>query len=259
MPNQTTMNIRAIPSLADNYIWLITFDEHQAVVVDPAEAGPVLDILNTENLDLKGILITHQCFDHVGGINSIVSHYPAPVYGPASEPIPGMTHPLREGNAVNIGGTTFSVLDTPGHTAGHIVFYGGGVLLCGDLLFAAGCGRVHTRRPDWMFESLGKIKQLPQETRVYCAHEYTLANLKFAHAVEPDNADIIKRQHVEQKKRQRGLATVPFTLNEELLTNPFLRCNAPAVKAAAEKFSGQPLSSEAEVFRIIRDWKDTFA
>ena len=253
------MNIRAIPSLTDNYIWLITFGDRQAVAVDPGESTPVLTTLKAEGLNLEGILITHQCWDHVSGITEIVKQHPAPVYGPASEKIPHMTHPLKEGDTVSVGTTSFTVLDTPGHTAGHIVYHGNGALLSGDTLFAAGCGRLHSQRPDWMFSSLSKIKQLPKETLIYCAHEYTLANLKFAHTVEPSNPDIVKRQQIEQEKRRQGLMTVPSTLETELLTNPFLRCDEPTIKAAAEQFSGQSLPNEADVFRIVRYWKDTFA
>lgn len=252
------INVRAIPSLSDNYIWLITFGDRQTFVIDPGQAAPVLKVLKEEHLILQGILITHGCWDHVSGIEEVIRHHNAPVYGPANERVPHMTHPLKEGDYVNIDGTRFHVLDTRGHTTGHISFHGDDMLFCGDTLFGAGCGRLHTQRPDWMFETLKKIKQLPKETLIYCAHEYTLANLKFALTVEPNNPDTLKRQQIEQEKRNKGEITIPFSLETELLTNPFLRFDTPSVKAAAEHFSGQSLSTEADVFRITRYWKDTF-
>lgn len=253
------IKIDAIPIFSDNYIWLIRFGDHRVVIVDPGDANPVLQTLEQQGLTPEAILITHNCWDHVSGIGDILHHFQIPVYGPASENVTHMTHPCKEGDRISIGELALTALDVPGHTAGHIAFVGDDMLFCGDTLFGAGCGRLHNGTAAQLHDSLQKISRLPITTNIYCAHEYTLANLKFAHTVEPGNPEIMQRKVTEEKKRQQGLATLPSTLALELETNPFLRCHVEEVIANAENFAGKKLSGTAEVFKVLRYWKDTFS
>jgi hydroxyacylglutathione hydrolase len=252
-----------IRAFADNYIWTMR-EGASAVVVDPGEAAPVLDYLDREGLSLTAVLATHHHNDHVGGIAALLQRFPVPVFGPARETIPGRTRALGEGDEVDVPGlpARFRVLDIPGHTAGHIALFGdvGGTptLFCGDTLFAVGCGRLFEGTPAQMWRSLSSLAVLPSATRVYCGHEYTLANIRFALAVEPDNAALHDRQQREQAKRDRGEPTLPSTIGEERLTNPFLRVSVPAVKAAAERYAGRPLEGDVEAFAALRAWKNAF-
>ncbi len=254
------MKIQTIPVFADNYIWLIPFGDHLAAVIDPGDARPVIKTLQQQGLTLAAILITHHHRDHVGGIQELLKIYPdAVVYGfAAAEQIPHLSHPVREGDTITLGQFELVTWEVPGHTLGHLAYYGHDCLFCGDTLFAAGCGRLLGGSAQQLHESLNKIKQLPDNTHLYCAHEYTLSNLCFAAAVEPNNRQIVERRSITAAKRQHEESTVPSTLALELATNPFLRCNNAEVKAAAEQFCGQPLNSEAEVFKVLRYWKDCF-
>lgn len=255
----TMMNIQAIPAFEDNYIWLIPYGG-RAAVVDPGDAAPVINTLVQLGLTLGAILITHHHRDHTGGIADLLDRYPgARVYGPANEQIPHLTSPVHEGDTITLGKFQLTVLEVPGHTIGHIAYSGEGALFCGDTLFTAGCGGLFGGTAQQLHNSLNKIKKLPINTLVYCAHEYTLSNLRFAQTVEPNNRQILQRRLIDEQKRQRGESTVPATLALELETNPFLRCDKETVQRAARAFSGQALDSEAEVFRIVRYWKDTFA
>jgi hydroxyacylglutathione hydrolase len=252
-----------IPAFADNYVWLLR-EGRAAVVVDPGDAAPVQDVLDREGLELAAILATHHHGDHVGGIEALVARRRVPVYGPAHEAIPARTHALREGDRVVVGelGLELGVLDVPGHTAGHIAYAGrvagAPALFCGDTLFAAGCGRLFEGTPPVMWASLAKLAALAHDTRVYCAHEYTLANLRFAAAVEPANAALASRARRDATLRERGQPTVPSTLAEELATNPFLRVREPAVRAAARAHAGRALDGDVAVFAELRAWKNTF-
>ena len=186
-----------------------------------------------------------------------------PVFGPAGESIPHRTQPLVEGDRIDVPGVglQLGILDIPGHTAGHIACYASGaapLLFCGDTLFAAGCGRLFEGTPAQMWSSLGKLAALPPATRVYCGHEYTLANLRFAAAVEPGNADVRARIVREQAKRDRDVPTLPSTIGEELATNPFLRAALPNVEASAEAHAGRPMQDVIDVFATLRAWKDGF-
>ncbi len=249
-----------IPAFDDNYIWLLSREgDRRAIVVDPGDADPVLARFERDGLELEAILITHKHWDHVGGIPELKARWPgAVVYGPAHEPIKGLEVLLAEGDEVLLhdGDTRFKVLDTPGHTEGHISYHGETLLFCGDTLFAGGCGRVFSGTFEQLYHSLRKLAALPAHTLVYCAHEYTLDNLGFAAWVEPDNEALKARIVATRQFRELGEPTVPSALVLETLTNPFLRTAEPTVRAAAEKWVGKPLESGAEVFRALRTWKD---
>ena len=254
------LEIRPVPAFDDNYIWLIgTTDSRHVAIVDPGDADPVLEALRRDALIPAAVLITHHHGDHTGGVAELAQRFRIPVYGPAHERIPALTHPLGEGDEVALPplGLRLRGLDTPGHTRGHICYVGPGALFCGDTLFTAGCGRLFEGTPAQMHDSLAKLSALPDDTQVYCAHEYTTANLGFALVVEPDNPDIIARRAEVEVRRTRGEPTVPATLGMEKRTNPFLRTAVPAVVAAAERFAGHPLANGIEVFATVRHWKDT--
>jgi hydroxyacylglutathione hydrolase len=254
------LRISPIRAFDDNYIWLLRREGGRtAVVVDPGDEDPVLETLAGEGLKLGAILITHRHGDHTGGIPGLKAAFPdAEVLGPASERISGLTRTLAEGDPVDLPdvGARFRVLDVPGHTRGHIAYYGQGVLFCGDTLFAAGCGRVFDGTAEQLSASLARLAELPPETLVYCAHEYTLANLGFAEWVEPDNMAVKERLLQVRALRSEGRATVPSTLAVELRTNPFLRVGRPEVRRAAEAYAGRALSDDAETFAVVRGWKD---
>jgi len=254
------LHIKPIPAFNDNYIWLITAtDSMQAVVVDPGSAEPVLITLKQSNLHLAAILITHHHSDHVGGIKQLQAYYPeVPVYGPANEIIPGITQRLEEGDTVHLSAidATFTVIAVPGHTAGHIAYYGQGALFCGDTLFSIGCGRLFEGTPQQMHESLSKLAALPDATQIYCAHEYTLNNIHFAKQVEPNNLALQAREEAVKALRAKNKPTLPSDIGLEKATNPFLRVTEPAVIAAAETVAGTSLSAPATVFKTIRAWKD---
>ncbi|MFO1315223.1 MAG: hydroxyacylglutathione hydrolase [Burkholderiales bacterium] len=256
-------SIIPIPAFTDNYIWLLR-DGGSAAVVDPGDEDPVLAYLALHGLALTAILTTHHHPDHVGGVAALLERHAVPVFGPGSEKIPGRTHVVGEGSVVQVPGlpVTFTGIDVPGHTAGHIAYFGdvGGTpsLFCGDTLFAGGCGRLFEGTPAQMWASLSALARLPASTRVYCAHEYTLANLEFALAVEPGNAELRARKAAEAAKRARAEPTVPSTIGVERATNPFLRAAVPAVRAAAERHAGRALAADVDAFAELRAWKNAF-
>ncbi len=256
------LNIRPIPAFSDNYIWLITCgDSPEAFVVDPGDAAPVMAALDREGLTLAGVLITHHHFDHVGGLAQLRDRFAPVVYGPHNPAIEGIDHRVAAGDEVSVFGHSFSVLAVPGHTLDHIAYFHAAeepVLFCGDTLFAAGCGRVFEGTAPMMHQSLQVLAALPGDTRVYCAHEYTLANLAFATAVEPDNSALQARFEAARQTREAGQPTVPSTLALELATNPFLRCDQPELKASLSRQGRLPDDEADQVFAEIRGWKDTF-
>jgi hydroxyacylglutathione hydrolase len=247
-----------IPAFKDNYIWLLRKGA-SAVVVDPGDARPVLEVLQREKLTLTAILVTHHHADHQGGVNELLAHYPVEVFGPASESITGITRPLSGGESIRLISleTEFKVLAVPGHTLGHLAYYGGEALFSGDTLFAGGCGRLFEGSPAQMFDSLTRLSAFPEETAVYCAHEYTEANLRFALAVEPGNRFLRHRMDEVLVARAKGWATVPSTLALENATNPFLRCSKPEVIAAA-RTRGLNSDAPGDVFATLREWKNGF-
>jgi len=256
------LQVTQVRAFTDNYIWLIHSprDARLVVVVDPGDAAPVERMLAERNLTLSGLLITHHHADHVGGVADLLRQRPIPVFGPAGEAVPGNPTRLREGDHVDLSalGLEFTVLDVPGHTAGHIAYVGHGAVFCGDTLFSAGCGRLFEGTPEQMHASLSKLAALPAETLVYCAHEYTLSNLKFGLAVDPDNDAATRYQAHCHELRERDEATIPSDIRRERNVNPFLRCDDKTVKQAAEAHAGRKLHSHTEVFAVIRQWKDGF-
>lgn len=245
-----------IPAFKDNYIWLLQRDR-QAFVVDPGDAAPVVARLAADGLTLAGILLTHHHADHQGGVAELTERYRVPVFAPAAESITGRTHPLSGGESLMVLGSTARVLAVAGHTAGHLAYLADGCLFCGDTLFGAGCGRLFEGTPAQMAVSLDIIAALPPTTLIYCAHEYTELNLRFALAVEPDNAAVHERIARVAELRRAGRPSVPSTLAEELATNPFLRCRQPAVIAAAQRH-GATDASPVAVFAAIRGWRNVF-
>ena len=247
------------PEFSDNYIWIVTDPPSPvAVIVDPGESSLVLKLVNQRQLQVAAILLTHHHGDHVGGVDHIVREHPAPVFGPANENIAAVDHPVAEGDLVPLPdlGIDLEVIDVPGHTAGHVAYLGPDFAFVGDTLFAGGCGRVFEGTPEQMYTSLMRLAELPDQTLVYCAHEYTVSNLRFAREVEPYNDQLAARLEEAEKARAEGRPTVPSTIRDELATNPFLRCDQSAVAAAAEATSGLDVPTAVDVFTIIRSWKD---
>lgn len=258
-----TINITAIHAFNDNYIWAITQgNEPELTLVDPGQAQPCIDYIEANQLKLTNILVTHHHRDHVGAIKALAEQYgdDIKVYGPANENIPLCGNPLAEGDNVELDKPKLclQVLDVPGHTAGHIVYYNDDVLFSGDTLFSGGCGRLFEGTAAQMHSSLAKLKQLPPTTAVYCAHEYTLANLAFAQAVEPNNNTLNEYVEAAKQLRAQEIATIPTTIARELAINPFLRADQPAVKQSVEKYSNESLNDEVDIFAAVRRWKDEF-
>lgn len=264
MIKKSAVDIIALPAFTDNYIWVLRH-AGKVAVVDPGDAAPVCEYLARTGETLCAILVTHHHADHIGGIAEILTKHPAPVYGPSGEKIPGLSHPLTGGEQVSLPALDceFDVISLPGHTLSHLAYYDAhinevGSVFCGDTLFAAGCGRIFEGTPAQMHASLGKLAVLPAPTFVYCTHEYTAANLRFALAVEPDNQAIQLRAQEVAATRAKGAFTVPTHIALELETNPFLRANAPAVRAAAAAKLGHVPRDALETFTAIREWKNNF-
>lgn len=258
----TTFTVQAIPTLQDNYVWLIcASDSAHVIVIDPGDAKPVIEAIRQQNLIPVAILITHHHYDHIDGIQPFLTQYPVPVFGPKNGAIPGMTHPLSEGDeyfSVHNAFPTCHVIAVPGHTDNHIAYLMDDCLFCGDTLFAAGCGRLLGGTAAQLLASLKYIGTLPLETKIYCAHEYTAANLAFASVVEPDNTATQQRLKDTMTLRSQGQITLPSTLALEHATNPFLRCQQATVVEAVEQHVAETLKDELAVFTALRRWKDNF-
>lgn len=255
------MYLIPIPAFTDNYLWLL-HDGKRALVVDPGDADAVLRVLKANALQLESILVTHHHADHTAGVDALRQATNAVVYGPATEKIPGPYVPLREGSTVHTLGLSFQVLDVPGHTAGHIAFYtpecdGQPLLFCGDTLFSGGCGRLFEGTPAQMLSSMDKLAALPGSTQVCCAHEYTLGNLRFAVAVEPQNAELLAYQTQCLKLRENHQPTLPSSIAQELQINPFLRVRLATIMAAAHRVDAS-VHDDISTFAALRQWKNQF-
>ena len=264
------MKLIALPAFSDNYLWLWQQDQ-MAVVVDPGDAAPVLQALTKgglthDGLTLAAILVTHHHADHVGGVLEIHRATGAPVFGPAREDMPSPFTPVMQGDALELLGQTVQVLDVPGHTAGHVAYFlpnatPSPVLFSGDTLFSGGCGRIFEGTPEQMLASLDLLASLPASTRVCCAHEYTLSNLRFALAVEPSNTDLQTYAAHCQQLRNQGLPTLPASLGNELNINPFLRSRLTSVRHAVAHHAGLSALEQTDdvaVFAALREWKNDF-
>lgn len=262
------LHITGLEAFADNYLWLAHTDT-AALVVDPGDAQVVRKALDERALHLDAILLTHHHNDHTGGVAELVAATGAPVYGPAAEAIAGVTHALREGDTVHVLGHDWKVIEVPGHTSGHIAYWceALAVLFCGDTMFAAGCGRLFEGTAQQMWTSLSRLAALPESTQVYCAHEYTMSNLRFARKAEPFNLEIANREQFSARLRAKGIPTVPFSIATERATNPFLRAGLAdiseraAAMASVPEISGQlpglsQLQEPVRTFAILRAWKN---
>lgn len=260
-----TLEYVPVPAFADNYIWLVS-DGRDAVAVDPGEAAPVRAYLAERGWRLSAILLTHHHADHVGGVAELIGDTPIPVYGPAAEGIELVTHPLSGGDHVRVSlpHLELDVIDVPGHTRGHIAYFqpgGAGApphVFCGDTLFACGCGRLFEGTPAQMLSSLDKLAALPGETRVHCAHEYTLSNIRFALACDPENAELRAWRDQAAALRERNVPTLPTTISHERAVNPFLRAEAPALQRALGEQLHESISDRLQAFTLMREWKNRF-
>jgi hydroxyacylglutathione hydrolase len=263
------LHVLPVPAFNDNYLWLI-HDGRNAAVVDPGDAGPILAALQAQALTLTAILLTHHHHDHIGGVPALLQRYDVPVFGPRHDGIAAVTRPLGEGDRITLPdlGLALTVFDVPGHTNGHIAYYSDReegdakkrrLLFCGDTLFAGGCGRLFEGTAAQMAASLDKLAALPPDTEVFCAHEYTLSNLRFALAVEPGNDVLQARMATESAKRQHGLPTVPSTIAVERATNPFLRYREAAIaQRLAADGKVAPGAVPLAVFAALREYKNHF-
>ena len=262
------LTILPVPAFKDNYIWLL-HRGGRAVIVDPGDAVPVEVALSELGLELDAIVLTHHHPDHTGGVIALRDarpQRPISIYGPQTESIPGVTHPVTDGSVVRLDAIGLECLsiEIPGHTRGHMAYYAEGAdgrhLFCGDTLFGCGCGRLFEGSPEQMQHSLARLASLPGETLCYCGHEYTMSNIRFALAVEPDNPNLQSRSVHDQSRRDSNLPTVPFAMEQERATNPFLRWDAPDVQKAALRRDPAigPKPNPAKTFAVIRAWKDRF-
>jgi hydroxyacylglutathione hydrolase len=255
------MNLLALSAFTDNYIWML-HDGQQAIVIDPGQSAPVLHTLHALGLVLAGILVTHDDHDHIDGIDALRPVLNGSVWGPILDKIPTPYSPLKHGDAVELMGLRFEVLGVPGHTAGHIAYFhspaqAAPLLFCGDALFSGGCGYWRVGTPEVAHGSLNRLAQLPDNTQVCCAHEYTLANLLFARAVEPSNIELQTYALQCEALRAQHQPTLPSTIGQEKRINPFVRCHQPEVVQAALAH-GAKSTSPADVFAALRTWKNTF-
>lgn len=252
------MRPEPLPAFTDNYIWTLPGDDGGLLVVDPGDATPVLAACAGGRRP-SAILLTHHHADHTGGVAVLLERWPGtPVFGPADPRIPCVSHPVGDGDVVDVAGRQFEVLAVPGHTVSHVAFHGHGILFCGDTLFSLGCGRLFEGTPGELLGSLDRLAALPLGTLVCCGHEYTLANAAFARVVDPDNQALARRQQEVIAMRGSGSPTLPSTLADELACNPFLRVDAPAVREAVAARDPAAAGDRVATFAGLRRWKDDF-
>lgn len=255
------MQLTAIPSYQTNYIWLIRdTDTHTAWVVDPGDERPVVEYLTAHSLKLSGILITHKHWDHVNGLPGLTARYSVPVYGPHNAPVREIDHRVGEGDIIDLGYIRFEVLETPGHTDDHIVYYSEQqkMLFCGDTVFSAGCGRLFDGTLESMYQSIMRIRSLPDETAIYCAHEYTVQNVEFALAVEPANDALVSYSHWCRRELQQRRPTLPTSVHLEKQINPFMRCDVDGVQNMAARRVNGVTGKPFETFKVLREWKNRY-
>lgn len=253
------IEVTAIPAFQDNYIWLLHTGGKECAVIDPGDSEPVRQALKRNGLCLTTILVTHHHLDHIGGVPALVQEWNPKLIGPADSRIPGLDQVVGQGDRVAVPelGLEFEVLEVPGHTRSHIAYFGHGSLFCGDTLFSVGCGRLFEGTAAQMQQSLDQLARLPSSTKVYCAHEYTAANCRFALEVEPDNVALQQRSQQVEAARVAGEITLPSTLQQELAVNPFLRSRETTVITAAQK-RNPAARAGASTLQVIREWKDSF-
>jgi len=253
------INIEPIKAFSDNYIWLVTTNEG-SIVIDPGESINTLDLLKNKKMHLSAVLITHHHFDHTGGISDLNKNNTLDVYGPNND-IESITKRVINGDVINVIGLSFEIIEIPGHTLDHIAYYsfneGNPILFCGDTLFSGGCGRIFEGTHEQMHNSLQRLKRLPKNTKIYCGHEYTESNFKFASEVDPLNEDLQLRLNEVKELRKLEIPTLPITLESELKTNPFLRCDNKDIQESIHNRFNTP-KIEVDVFKVIREWKDNF-
>jgi hydroxyacylglutathione hydrolase len=268
MKNPLSYEYVPVPAFEDNYIWVVS-DGRNAIAVDPGEAGPVRAYLAQRGWRLAAILLTHHHKDHVGGVADLLNGQDVPVYGPASEalgPVDSVVRRVAGGDRVQLDAPALelAVIDVPGHTSGHIAYFqaadpaGTPHLFCGDTLFACGCGRLFEGTPAQMLASLDSLAALPGNTQVHCAHEYTLSNIRFALACDPDNAALRDWSRAASALRERGVPTLPTTIAHERAVNPFLRAGEPSVQAALAAALHETVPDRLSAFTLMRDWKNRF-
>ena len=251
-----------IPAFNDNYLWLLKNELNLAAIVDPGDAKPVLKLLQDQNLELKEILLTHHHPDHIGGVQELLEHFPgAKVFGPDTKRFSMVTHPCKQDDEIklSISDMPFTVISVPGHTIDHIAYYSKPNIFVGDTLFSSGCGRLFEGTHKQMLTSLKQLSELPNNSQVFCAHEYTLANSTFASHVLPNNGDIEAFKDSVQLKREKSQPTVPTTIAVEKSINPFLLCHTNELQIAIkDKYKLQLKPNELETFTYLRKWKDNF-
>lgn len=261
MLKSTMLNVKSILAFTDNYIWLIV-SGNSAIVVDPGDSNPVMNFLESNDLILESILITHHHFDHTGGLFDLASKYECPVYGPKGGHIKGLTKEVSEGDKIITLGLSFLVFETPGHTLDHISYFHSdnkeSYLFCGDTLFSGGCGRLFEGTPNDMYQSLKKLKSLPDETYIYSAHEYTQNNLRFALSINPSNKDLISYAKKVDNLISQSKITLPSVMELEKKINPFLLLEDEEILKNAEKFINKKISNSVDNLSAIRSMKDAF-
>lgn len=255
-----SISVFPIKAFDDNYIWCLRNQTH-CVVVDPGDAEPVLAYCQDNGLSLSSILITHHHWDHTGGLDALMAAFPEiPIFGPQNKNIKQITNRLEQDDEIELTqlGVKLTVLEVPGHTLDHIAYYGDIGLFCGDTLFSAGCGRLFEGSPQQMYQSLAKLTSLPIDTAVYCTHEYTMANIAFAEAVEPNNQALVEYKQWAKQQREKNVPTLPSNIQQELNINPFLRCFSEELVSNVSLNAGTTLISELATFASLRSWKDNF-